>query len=81
MTQENEDLEQAHTMSGLPNIRPLEPGRRLKLRDDSLVEVVWNPHDGMWIRAKYIECPEDSSLEGSEELIFTQDVAEILEVR
>ncbi len=81
MTAGEKNIDESRTVSGLPNVRPLEPGRRLKLTGNALVEVTENPHDGIWIRVRYIECPDDSSLEGSEELVFTQDVIEILEAR
>lgn len=75
----NKDIDESWTVSGLPNVRPLEPGRLVKLTGNALVEVTENPHDGMWIRVRYIECPYDKTLEGSEELVFTQDVTEILQ--
>lgn len=81
MTIKKENIDESRTVSGLPNVRPLQPGRRLKLISDALVEVIDNPHDGMWTRVRYIESPNDPLLVGSEELVFTQDVAEILEAR
>jgi len=34
--------------------------------------------DGVWIFAKYLTSPDDPSLEGSEEMFFAQDIAEVL---
>ena len=58
------------------NLRELKPGERLKLVGDILVEVVDNPEDGMWIRAKYITVPSNPSAEGTEDQIFAADVLE-----
>jgi len=30
-------------------VRTLEPGTRMELRDGSIVTVVENPHDGVWV--------------------------------
>jgi hypothetical protein len=58
------------------NLRELKPGERLKLTGDIVVEVVDNPQDGMWVRAKYISVPSNPSAEGEEEQIFAGDVIE-----
>jgi hypothetical protein len=66
-------------MSGIINLRLLEPGTRIGLYDGSTAEVVSNPSDGVWVFARYLSSPSGSSVVGTEEMIFAQDVVEILE--
>ena len=58
------------------NLRELKPGDRLKLVGDIVVEVVDNPEDGMWVRAKYINVPNSPEAEGAEDQIFAGDVVD-----
>jgi hypothetical protein len=66
-------------MSEVINLRLLDPGTKIGLSDGSTAEVVSNPLDGVWVFARYLSSPSDSSLIGTEEMIFAQDVAEVLE--
>jgi hypothetical protein len=66
-------------MSSVINLRLLEPGTNIGLADGSTVEVVSNPMDGVWVFARYLSSPSDASVIGTEEMIFAQDVVEILE--
>jgi hypothetical protein len=66
-------------MSGIINLRLLEPGTKIGLSDGSTAEVVSNPLDGVWVFARYLSSPSGSSVAGTEEMIFAQDVVEILE--
>jgi hypothetical protein len=66
-------------MSGIINLRLLEPGTQIGLSDGSTAEVVSNPLDGVWVFARYLSSPSGSSMVGTEEMIFAQDVVEILE--
>ena len=65
-------------MSDVINLRLLEPGTRIGLSDGSTAEVVSNPLDGVWVFARYLSSPSDSSVVGTEEMIFAQDVVEVL---
>jgi hypothetical protein len=65
-------------MSGIINLRLLEPGTTIGLSDGSTAEVVLNPLDGVWVFARYLSSPSDSSMVGTEEMIFAQNVIEIL---
>jgi hypothetical protein len=56
------------------NLLALEPGARVRLSGDALGEVVRNPRDGAWLLVRYLTSPADPSLEGSEELVFADDV-------
>ena len=55
-----------------------ERGKRLFHSRVATVEVVENPKDGIWIFAKYLNCPDDPSLEGTEDMFFAQDLVEVL---
>jgi hypothetical protein len=67
-------------MSGVINLRLLEPGTTIGLSDGATAEVVSNPLDGVWVFARYLSSPNDSAVVGTEEMIFAQDIVEILEV-
>ncbi len=66
-------------MSNVINLRLLEPGTQIGLSDGSTAEVVSNPLDGVWVFARYLSSPSDASVVGTEEMIFAQDVVEVLE--
>ena len=66
-------------MSEVINLRRLEPGTKIGLVDGSTAEVVSNPLDGVWVFARYLSSPSDASLVGTEEMVFAQDIVEILE--
>jgi len=66
-------------MSEVINLRLLTPGTKIGLSDGSTAEVVSNPLDGVWVFARYLSSPGDASLVGTEEMVFAQDVVEILE--
>lgn len=66
-------------MSGIINVMLIEPGTRVVLANGATVEVVSNPRDGVWLHARYVASPGDPSLVGSEEMVFAQDVAEVVQ--
>jgi hypothetical protein len=66
-------------MSEVINLRLLQPGTKIGLADGSTAEVVSNPLDGVWVFARYLSSPSDDALVGTEEMIFAQDVAAVLE--
>jgi hypothetical protein len=66
-------------MSGIINLRLLQPGTTIGLSDGATAEVVSNPQDGVWVSARYLSSPNDPAVVGTEEMIFAQDVVEVLE--
>jgi len=66
-------------MSGIINLRRLQPGTTIGLSDGATAEVVSNPLDGVWVFARYLSSPSDAAVVGTEEMIFAQDVVEILQ--
>ena len=65
-------------MSDTINIRELAVGRRVKLASGAEAEIVSNPQDGVWLFARYLSSPDDPAMVGQEEMIFAQDVVEVL---
>ena len=66
-------------MSEVINIRLIQPGSKVRLADGSTGEVITNFQDGVWISVTYLTSPNDPSLEGTEEMVFAQDIVELLE--
>jgi len=60
-------------------LHELERGTRLALKDGATVEVVDNPKDGSWIYVRHL-APAGEAV-GAEELVFAEDVVEVLEDR
>ncbi len=56
------------------NLLDIPAGARVRLSGDAIGEVVRNPRDGAWLLVRYLSAPADPSLEGSEELVFADDV-------
>ena len=72
MVKENEDKQPSSVLRDIRvNVREL-----VELIGGIVVEVIENPEDGMWIRAKYITVPSNPSAEGTEEQIFASDVVQ-----
>ena len=57
-------------------IRDLQPGTKLRIRGDAVVEVVLNANDGGWLMARYLESPKEPDLVDTEDWIFFGDVIE-----
>ena len=66
-------------MSEIVNIRLLEPGTKVRLSNSATGEVVTNFNDGVWVSVRFLTSPEDPSLEGTEDMVFAQDILEVLE--
>ena len=66
-------------MREVVNLRHLTPGTKIGMSDGSTVEVVSNMGDGIWILGRYLSSPADPSQEGVEEMMFAQEIVEVLE--
>jgi hypothetical protein len=60
------------------NIRALAPGTRVVLATGAEAEIVSNPQDGVWLFARYLSSADDAAMVGQEEMIFAQDVVEVV---
>ena len=58
------------------NVLELEPGARVRLQDGAIAEVVANPKDGVWIELRYLKVPQNPAREGTEELVFAENLVE-----
>ena len=65
-------------MADVINLITIQEGARIATINGATAEVVNNPKDGVWVFAKYLTSPEDPSLVGEEDMIFAQDIAEVL---
>ena len=65
-------------MAEVVNFITLDEGAKLATTAGATVEVVENPKDGVWVFAKYVTCPDDPSLVGTEDMFFAQDIVEVL---
>ncbi len=61
-------------MREVVNLLNLVPGEVVEMSDGATVEVVSNLGDGMWIFGRYLTSPSDPSLEGTEEMVFAQEI-------
>jgi hypothetical protein len=61
-------------MSDYIDVRTVKAGTRLKLADDSVVEVTQNPEDGYWVLGRYLASPAEPAREGKEDMIFWSDI-------
>ena len=68
-------------MSEVVNLLDLVPGEVVEMSNGATVEVLSNPKDGMWIFGRYITSPSDPSQEGTEEMVFAQEIVGKVETR
>ena len=61
-------------MREVVNLLDLVAGDIVTMSDGATVEVVSNMGYGMWIFGRYITAPEDPELEGTEEMVFAQEI-------
>jgi len=64
---------------GAETFRDLQLGMKLRMADDSLVEIVGNPHDGAVMVVKVVESEVNPSSVGEEQTIFFAEVKEVVE--
>ena len=61
------------------NVLTLEPGTRVRLVGDAIAEVVANLQDGVWLLLRYLAVPGNPAQVGTEEMVFAEDVLEVVE--
>ena len=66
-------------MAEVVNLMLLEDGVKIATIAGATAEVVENPKDGVWVFAKYLTCPDDPSLVGTEDMFFAADIVEVLD--
>lgn len=65
-------------MADIVNLIEVEPGQKLLLYSKATAEVVSNPRDGVWLFVRYLTSPEDPDQLGEEDMVFAQDVLELV---
>jgi hypothetical protein len=65
-------------MADIVNLMDIETGQAVRLSNDATVEVVSNPRDGVWLFVRYLSNPDDPDQVGEEDMVFAQDIAEVL---
>jgi hypothetical protein len=60
------------------NVLELEPGARVRLVGGATAEVVSNPRDGVWVFVRYLTAPENPAQEGTEDLVFAENILELV---
>ena len=60
------------------NVLHLQPGTSIRLADDVTADIVSNPQDGIWLLVRYVSVPANASQEGTEDMVFAEDVVEVL---
>jgi hypothetical protein len=65
-------------MADIVNLMDIETGQAIRLSNDATVEVVSNPRDGVWLFVRYLSNPDDPEQVGEEDMVFAQDIAEVL---
>jgi hypothetical protein len=65
-------------MSVPVNVRDLAVGSRVVLANGDQAQVVSNPGDGVWLFGRYLSSSGDPGVVGTEEMIFAQDVVQVL---
>lgn len=61
------------------NLLDVKPGQKILMKNQSIAEVLENLGDGIWVKGRFIEAPQDPSLVGSEELCYCEDIQKVLD--
>ena len=61
------------------NVLTLAPGTHVRLVGDAIAEVVANPQDGVWLLVRYVAAPGNPEQVGTEEMVFAEDVLDVME--
>jgi len=60
------------------DIYALKPGDKVRTVDNSVVEVLKESEDGKWVLVRYLECPDDMKLVGTEDLCHEDELKELV---
>ena len=61
------------------NLFEVKPGQRILMKNRSVAEVVENLDDGIWVKGRFLESPNDPSIVGTEDLCYCEEVLKVLE--
>jgi len=57
----------------------LKPGDRVRTTDGAVAEVLNDTQDGQWILVRYVECPDDPALVGTEDLCHDDELQAVVQ--
>lgn len=66
-------------MPEIVNLIALKPDTKIQLVNGATAQVVSNPRDGVWVFARYLFSPQDPALVGTEDMVFAQDIVQVVE--
>ncbi len=66
-------------MSQIVNLLHLKPGDKIRLTNGNTAEVMSNPMDGFWVTCRHLSSTTDPDLQGTEEMIYAEEIAELIE--
>jgi hypothetical protein len=61
------------------NFLEVQPGQKILMKNQAVAEVVENLGDGIWVKGRFLESPQDPSLLGTEDLCYCEEVLRVLE--
>ena len=70
--------EDASNVNDTVALQDLPEGTKVRLRNGAIAEVTANPRDGGWVFIRVVECPEDPSRVGEEDMAFCTDVLAVV---
>lgn len=65
-------------MSNNVNLIALKAGDVVRMANNSLVKILQNPGDGLWVFGCYVRNADEQAADSVEEPIFAQDIEELL---
>lgn len=60
------------------NVLDLVPGQKIMMKNQSLVEVLENMGDGIWVRGKFLESTAEPEKVGEEDLCYCEEILKII---
>lgn len=61
------------------NLLDVKPGQRIVMKNQSVAEVVENLGDGIWVKGRFLQAPQDPSIVGSEDLCYCEEILKVLD--
>lgn len=61
------------------NFLEVQPGQKILMKNQAVAEVVENLGDGIWVKGRFLESPQDPTLVGTEDLCYCEEVLRVLE--
>ena len=59
-------------------VQNLQAGEKIRIAGGATAEVISNPRDGLWVMVAYLTSPENPSQVGTEDMVFANDILEVI---